>query len=87
MRQTWESIERVEAHHPRYLVGQDAAYAWFINGVGQTHRQTVIDTHSSGTFARLYIGKAPVTAPDLLHDSLIPFSEDRPLHQVAVPAS
>jgi len=66
MRQIWESIEHLEAHHPRYLVGRDAAYTWFINGVGQTHRQAVTDTHSSGTFARVHIGKAPVTAPDLL---------------------
>lgn len=47
----------------------------YLKGVGRIYQQTVIDTHSSVTFAKVYAAKVPVTAADLLNDRVVPFFE------------
>lgn len=49
----------------------------YLKGVGRIYQQTVIDTFSSVTFAKLYTAKIPVTAADLLNDRVIPFFESQ----------
>jgi transposase InsO family protein len=69
--------DEIETHHPGYLLGQDTFYAGYIKGVGRLYQQTVIDTYSSVTFAKLYTSKVPVTAADVLNDRVLPFFQDR----------
>jgi len=76
-----ESVEEVETQHPGYLLGQDTFYVGCLKGVGRIYQQTVIDTYSSVTFAKLYTDKGPVTAADVLYDRALPFFEQ---HQVPV---
>jgi transposase InsO family protein len=47
--------------------------------VGRIYRQTVIDTYSSVTFAKIYTAKIPVIAAGLLNDRVLPFFEDQPI--------
>jgi transposase InsO family protein len=48
-----------------------------LKGVGRIYQQTVIDTHSSVGFAKVYTAKIPVTAADILNDRVLPFFEDQ----------
>ena len=50
----------------------------YLKGVGRIYQQTVIDTYSSLTLAKVYTAKVPVTAADLLNDRGIPFFERMP---------
>ena len=69
--------DEIETHHPGYLVGQDTFYVGYLKGVGRIYQQTVIDTYSSVTFAKVYTAKIPVTAADILNDRVLPFFEDQ----------
>ena len=55
-----------------------------LKGVGRIYQQTFIDTYSKVGFAKLYDGKTPVTAADLLNDRVLPFFEQHeiPLNRV-----
>ena len=77
-RQTRESDpDELETHHPGYLIAQDTMYVGYIKGVGRIYQQTVVDTHSSVAFAKLYDAKTPLTAADCLNDRVLPFFEEQ----------
>jgi transposase InsO family protein len=69
--------EEIETHHPGYLISQDTMYVGYIKGVGRIYQQTVVDTHSSVAFAKLYDTKTPLTAADCLNDAVLPFFEEQ----------
>ncbi len=73
--------DEIETEHPGYLLSQDTFYVGYLKGVGRIYQQTVIDTYSSLTFAKVYTAKIPVTAADVLNDRVLPFFED---HQIPV---
>ncbi len=58
-------------------MSQDTFYVGYLKGVGRIYQQTVIDTYSSFTFAKVYTAKVPVTAADILNDRVLPFFEDQ----------
>jgi len=68
--------DEIETEHPGYLLSQDTFYVGYLKGVGRIYQQTVIDTYSSVTFAKVYTAKIPVTAADVLNDQVLPFFED-----------
>ncbi|MCX5810936.1 MAG: IS481 family transposase [Proteobacteria bacterium] len=68
--------DEIETAHPGYLISQDTFYVGYLKGVGRIYQQTVIDTYSSVAFAKVYTAKVPVTAADILNDSVLPFFED-----------
>jgi transposase InsO family protein len=72
-----ESAKRERESHPGYLISQDTFYVGYLKGVGRIYQQTVIDTYSSVTFAKVYTAKIPVTAADLLNDRVLPFFENQ----------
>ena len=47
-----------------------------LKGVGRVYQQTFIDTYAKVGFAKLYDGKTPITAADLLNDRVSPFYEE-----------
>ena len=65
--------DEIETQHPGYLISQDTFYVGYLKGVGRIYQQTVVDTYSAVTFAKVYTAKIPVTAADLLNDRVIPF--------------
>jgi transposase InsO family protein len=67
--------DEIETEHPGYLISQDSFYVGYLKGVGRIYQQTVIDTYSSVSFAKVYTAKIPVTAADILNDQVIPFFE------------
>ncbi len=69
--------DEIETEHPGYLLSQDTFYVGYLKGVGRIYQQTVIDTYSSVTFAKVYTAKVPVTAADVLNDRVLPFFEDQ----------
>jgi transposase InsO family protein len=69
--------DEIETEHPGYLLSQDTFYVGYLKGVGRIYQQTVIDTYSSVTFAKVYAAKVPVTAADLLNDRVLPFFEQQ----------
>jgi transposase InsO family protein len=69
--------DEIETEHPGYLLSQDTFYVGYLKGVGRIYQQTVIDTYSSVTFAKVYTAKIPVTAADVLNDRVLPFFEDQ----------
>lgn len=69
--------DEIETVHPGYLISQDTFYVGYLKGVGRIYQQTVIDTYSSVTFAKVYTAKVPVTAADLLNDRVLPFFEEQ----------
>jgi transposase InsO family protein len=73
--------DEIETEHPGYLLSQDTFYVGYLKGVGRIYQQTVVDTYSSITFAKVYTAKIPVTAADVLNDQVLPFFED---HEIPV---
>jgi transposase InsO family protein len=67
--------DEIETAHPGYLLSQDTFYVGYLKGVGRIYQQTVVDTYSSVSFAKVYTAKVPVTAADLLNDRVLPFFE------------
>lgn len=67
--------DEIETAHPGYLISQDTFYVGYLKGVGRIYQQSVIDTYSSVTFAKIYMAKVPVTAADVLNDRVLPFFE------------
>jgi len=65
--------DEIETEHPGYLISQDTFYVGYLKGVGRIYQQTVVDTYSSVTFAKIYTAKVPVTAADILNDQVLPF--------------
>lgn len=76
-----EAHGEIETHHPGYLLAQDTYYVGTIKGVGRIYQQTVIDTYSKNSFAKLYDRKNALVAADTLNDQVIPFYEQ---HQIPV---
>jgi transposase InsO family protein len=76
--------DAIETEHPGYLISQDTFYVGYLKGVGRIYQQTVIDTYSAVTFAKVYTAKVPVTAADILNDQALPFfdSHDIPILRV-----
>ena len=68
--------DEIETHHPGYLISQDTMYVGYIKGVGKIYQQTVVDTHNSVAFAKLYDTKTPLTAADCLNDKVLPFYDE-----------
>jgi transposase InsO family protein len=73
--------DEIETEHPGYLLSQDIFYVGYLKGVGRIYQQTVVDTYSSVTFAKVYTAKIPVTAADVLNDQVLPFFDD---HEIPV---
>ena len=69
--------DEIETEHPGYLLSQDTFYVGYLKGVGRIYQQTVVDTHSSVAFGKVYAAKVPVTAADLLNDRVLPFFEQQ----------
>ena len=63
----------IETAHPGYLVSQDTFYVGTLKGVGRIYQQTVVDTYSKVSAAKLYNTKTPITAADTLNDKVLPF--------------
>jgi len=73
--------DEIETEHPGYLISQDTFYVGYLKGVGRIYQQTVIDTYSAVTFAKVYTAKIPVTAADILNDQVLPFFD---AHEIPV---
>ena len=71
----------IETAHPGYLVSQDTYYVGTIKGVGRIYQQTVIDTYSKNSFAKLYDRKNALVAADVLNDRVVPFYES---HEIPI---
>jgi transposase InsO family protein len=65
--------DEIETEHPGYLLSHDTFYVGYLKGVGRIYQQTVIDTYSAVTFAKVYTAKIPVTSADILNDQVLPF--------------
>src|SRR5207253_5736058 len=63
----------IETAHPGYLGSQDTFYVGTLKGVGRVYQQTVVDTYSKVSAAKLYNTKTPITAADTLNDKVLPF--------------
>ena len=63
----------VESPYPGYLLSQDTFMVGTIKGVGRIYLQAVVDTYSSYAFGKLYTSKHPITAVDIVNDSVLPF--------------
>lgn len=72
-----EAHGEIETHHPGYLVSQDTFYVGTIKGVGRIYQQTVVDTYSKVSFAKLYQMKTAICAADILNDKVIPFFDEK----------
>lgn len=68
-----EAFGEISTEHPGYLLAQDSYYVGTIKGVGKIYQQTVLDTYSRVSFAKLYTNKTPITSADILNDRVIPF--------------
>lgn len=71
-----EAHGEFDSEHPGYCLAQDTFYVGTLKGVGRVYQQTVIDTYSKVSFAKLYTRKTPLTAADILNDRVIPFFDD-----------
>jgi transposase InsO family protein len=72
-----EAHGEIETEHPGYLVAQDTYYVGTIKGVGRIYQQTVIDTYSKVSFAKLYDRKNALVAAEVLNDRVIPWFEEQ----------
>jgi len=72
-----EAHGEIETEHPGYLVAQDTYYVGTIKGVGRIYQQTVVDTYSKVSFAKLYDRKNAITAADVLNGRVIPWFEEQ----------
>jgi len=72
-----EAVGEIETEHPGYLGSQDTFYVGTLKGVGRIYQQTFVDTYSKVAVAKLYTGKTPLTAADLLNDRVIPLFEGK----------
>lgn len=72
-----EALGEIETEHPGYLVAQDTYYVGTIKGVGRIYQQTVIDTYSKVSFAKLYDRKNALVAAEVLNDRVIPWFEEQ----------
>ncbi|MGG2143184.1 IS481 family transposase [Symbiopectobacterium sp. RP] len=70
-----EACGEIETAHPGYLGSQDTFYVGNLKGVGRIYQQTFVDTYSKVAHCKLYTNKTPLTAADLLNDSVLPFYE------------
>ncbi len=59
--------------YPGYLLCQDTFEVGHIKGVGRIYMQTVIDSHGSFGFAKLYTGKTQFETSDILIDKVLPY--------------
>jgi transposase InsO family protein len=71
-----EAHGEFESEHPGYCGAQDTFYVGNMKGVGRIYQQTFVDTYSKVAHAKLYTGKTPITAADLLNDRVAPFFEE-----------
>ena len=72
-----EAVGEIETEHPGYLGSQDTFYVGTLKGVGRIYQQTFVDTYSKVAVAKLYTGKTPLTAADLLNDRVMPLFEGK----------
>lgn len=63
----------VVSPYPGYLLCQDTFEVGYIKGVGKIYMQTVIDSHSSFGFAKLYTSKTQYESSDMLIDRVLPY--------------
>jgi Integrase core domain/Homeodomain-like domain len=67
----------IESPHSGFLLSQDTYFVGTIKGVGRIYMQSVVDTHCSLAFGKLYLSKLPMTAVDVLNDKVLPFYEEQ----------
>ena len=58
---------------PGYCGAQDTFYVGNVKGVGPIYQQSFVDAYTKIAFAKLYDGKTPLAAADLLKDRIVPF--------------
>ena len=68
-----EAHGEIETEQPGYLGSQDTFYVGTFKGVGRVYQQTYVDTYAKTAHCKLYTGKTPITAADLLNDRVLPF--------------
>lgn len=71
-----EAHGEIETEHPGYLLAQDTYFVGTIKGVGRLYQQTVIDTYSKVSFAKLYTQKSALAAAEMLNDKVVPWFEE-----------
>lgn len=74
-----EACGEIDTQHPGYLQSQDTFYVGTLKGVGRVYQQTYVDTYCKVAHGKLYTSKTPITAADLLNDSVLPFYEEHEL--------
>ena len=74
-----EACGEIDTQHPGYLGSQDTFYVGTLKGVGRIYQQTYVDTYCKVAHCKLYTSKTPITAADLLNDSVLPFYEEHEL--------
>ena len=74
-----EAWGEIDTAHPGYLGSQDTVYVGTLKGVGRVYQQTCIDTYAKAAEAKLYKTKTPITAADMLNDTVLPFYEQHEL--------
>ena len=79
-----EAHGEFDSECPGYCGAQDTFYVGTLKGVGRIYQQTFIDTYAKVGFAKLYDRKMPITAADLLNDTVVPFYEENgvPLQRI-----
>ena len=79
-----EACGEIETAHPGYLGSQDTFYVGNLKGVGRIYQQMFVDTYSKVAHCKLYVTKTPITAADLLNDSVLPFYESQGLPRLRI---
>lgn len=79
-----EACGEIETAHPGYLGSQDTFYVGNLKGVGRIYQQMFVDTYSKVAHCKLYVTKTPITAADLLNDSVLPFYESQGLPMLRI---
>ena len=74
----------IETEHPGYLLAQDTYYVGTIKGVGRIYQQTVIDTYSKVSSAKLYDRKNALVAAETLNDKVLPWFEEQEVRVLRV---
>lgn len=72
------------ASRPGELLVQHTLFIGYLEGLGRVYMQAVVDTYSSHAFGRLYPGKAPEHAIEVLSQQTLPYFRERGLAVTAL---
>jgi hypothetical protein len=71
-----EAQGEIENQYPGYLCAQDTYYVGHIKGIGEIYQQTLIDTYSTLTLAKVYTKKNGLVAAHMLNDKVLLFFDN-----------